>query len=177
MTMSREAIGIPRKNLMYNQSVNNEDSQEKMKTIRALSELMDSRFMGPFGIRFGLDGVLGLIPIVGDIVTTFISLYLMLTAARLGATPVTLIRMALNVLIENMMNVFPFVGDAFDFWWKSNLRNTAIMEAQLLKPEKVSASSRAIVMGLILLFFAVIFLMVYLSLMIFQFFIGLLSSL
>jgi hypothetical protein len=136
---------------------------------------MDSKFEGPFGIRFGLDGILGFVPFVGDIVTTLISFSILVAAARLGATPSTLIRMAGNILFENLIDMIPIFGSLFDFWWQSNNRNMKILEAQMLHPERVSVSSRIIVLTVILIGFVFLFFLVYLSWMILQFFIHLLS--
>ena len=85
----------------------NAEDQDRLQRLKILSEVMDSKFEGPFGIRFGLDGILGFVPFVGDIVTTLISFSILVTAARLGATPSTLLRMAGNILFENLIDMIP----------------------------------------------------------------------
>ncbi len=153
----------------------NKNDQKKLEQLRTLSVLMDSRFEGPFGIRFGLDGILGFVPFIGDIVTTTISFYLLVEAASLGATPATLIRMAMNIFFENFVDMVPVLGSFFDIYFKANNKNVKILEAQLAHPEKTSRASRIIllliILGLLILFFA----MVYISWMILQLLIGLLS--
>lgn len=136
---------------------------------------MDSKFEGPFGIRFGLDGILGFVPFIGDIVTSLISFSILVSAAQMGATPSTLIRMSLNILFENLIDMIPFVGSVFDFWFQSNNRNMKILQLQMENPEKASVTSRIVVLSVVFLMLIILFTMVYLSWMILQFFIGLLS--
>jgi hypothetical protein len=153
----------------------NEEDKKSLQRVRLLSELLDSKFEGPFGIRFGLDGILGFVPFVGDIITTLLSFSVLVVAARLGAGPATLLRMGMNILFENLIDMIPFVGNVFDFWFQSNNRNLKILEAQLRYPEKTSVTSRILLLGVMLLIFIVLFTVVYLSWMVLQFFIGLIA--
>ena len=151
------------------------DDQVKLQQLKKLSDLLDTRFEGPFGIRIGLDGILGLVPFVGDIITTLLSFSILVSAARIGAAPSTLVRMALNILFENLIDMIPVLGSLFDFFWKANVRNIKILESQLENPRSVTVSSRIIVLTLILFLFIIMFLMAYLSWMVIQFFVGLIS--
>lgn len=153
----------------------NEEDKKSLQRVRMLSELLDSKFEGPFGIRFGLDGILGFVPFIGDIITTLLSFSILVSAAQLGATPATLIRMAMNILFENLIDMIPILGSVFDFWFQANNRNLKILEAQLAHPEKTSVTSRVILLGIILVIFISLFMVVYLSWMMLQFFIGLIS--
>ncbi|MFZ4573952.1 MAG: DUF4112 domain-containing protein [Phycisphaerales bacterium] len=93
-----------------------------------LATLMDSQIELPgTGLRIGLDPLLGLIPGVGDVVTTFVSLYIVYEARKLGATDAQVRAMLLNVLIDFAIGEIPVLGDLFDFAFKANLRNLAIM--------------------------------------------------
>ena len=136
---------------------------------------MDSKFEGPLGIRFGLDGILGFVPFIGDIATTLVSFSILVSAAQMGATPSTLIRMSMNILFENLIDMIPFAGSIFDLWFQSNNRNMRILEKHLENPQKASVTSRVVVLALVLAILIILFLMIYLSWMILQFFIGLLS--
>lgn len=160
---------------MYTGPVKKEDDLQKIQRLKILSELMDSKFEGPLGIRFGLDGILGFVPFIGDIVTTLVSFSILVSAAQMGATPSTLIRMAMNILFENLIDMIPFAGSLFDFWFQANNRNMRILELQLENPRKASTTSRFIVLAVILLILVALFLTIYLSWMVLQFFIGLLS--
>jgi hypothetical protein len=155
--------------------VMNEEEQTRLQRLKILSELMDSKFEGPFGIRFGLDGILGFVPFIGDIFTTLVSFSILVAAAQMGATPSTLIRMAWNILFENLIDMIPIFGSFFDIYWKSNNMNMKILEAQLIHPERVTVTSRIVVLLLILGVFVVLFTLIYLSWMMIQFFVHLLS--
>lgn len=162
--------------MVYTESVTDQNHREALQRLQKLSELMDSRFKGPLGIRIGLDGILGLVPFAGDFITTLISLGLVVSAARLGASPLTLLRMGLNILVENVVGLLPFVGDVFDILWKANLRNVKLLEEQLRNPVRTSLVSRLVVLVLIFLILGSLFLFLWLSWMIIQFFVGLLSG-
>ena len=116
--------------------------QNQVQEVRKLAELLDSRFQGPFGFRFGLDGLLGLIPGIGDLITTGISLLILGKAADMGCPPSTLLRMSWNIAFENIIDTIPLVGNVFDFMWKSNLKNLALLESHLRNPAKQARSSR-----------------------------------
>jgi hypothetical protein len=93
-----------------------------------MSRLMDSAFSIPgTNIRFGLDPLLGLLPGLGDTITTFISVLLIAQSARYGVPKVVLTRMALNALLNAGIGAIPVVGDAFSFWFKSNDKNYELL--------------------------------------------------
>jgi hypothetical protein len=123
---------------------------KKVDKLKALSILLDSQFTGPFGIKFGLDGIIGLIPGIGDLITTTMSVYILFQAATLGCTPATLTRMGLNIVIENIVDIIPIFGHLFDFFWKSNNKNIALLDQHLINPRAVTLKSRIILSGLIL---------------------------
>ena len=96
---------------------------------------MDSRFELPgTGLRFGLDPLVGLIPGIGDAMTTVVSLYIISLAGRCGLPRITVARMALNVLIDMLLGAVPLVGDAFDVWWKANQKNARLLAARVSDP-------------------------------------------
>jgi hypothetical protein len=94
--------------------------------------------------RFGLDPLIGLIPGAGDVAAALLSGYALLVAARLGAPPAVLVRMVGNIAIDTVVGAIPVVGDAFDFGWKSNRRNLALLERYERSPAAVARGSRAI---------------------------------
>ena len=86
-----------------------------------LSHYLDGLFRVPFtGWRFGLDALIGLIPNVGDTLTSFASFYILLAGVRYGVPKITLLRMAFNIGLDYLVGMIPFIGDAFDFVWKAN---------------------------------------------------------
>lgn len=121
------------------------NQQDTIHHLRSLSKTLDSRFKGPMGTSFGIDGLLGLIPGIGDIITTSISIYIIAQAAALGVGASTLIRMAFNVGIENLFDMIPVLGNFFDFYWKSNLKNMVLLEKHLAEPTRETIKSRMIV--------------------------------
>lgn len=89
-----------------------------------LSYYLDGFFKVPgTGWKFGLDSLIGLIPNVGDTLTSFASFYILLAGVRYGVPKITLLRMAFNIGLDYLVGTIPFIGDAFDFFWKSNKRN------------------------------------------------------
>ena len=97
--------------------------------LRRLAWLIDGAFKMPgTRFRFGLNSVIGLLPIGGDAVLGAISLYIIYEAARLGVPRHKLARMAANVGIEVLGGSVPILGDLFDMALKANLRNLAIIE-------------------------------------------------
>lgn len=97
------------------------------------SRLMDTSIRLPGGFRIGLDGIIGLVPGVGDAATGLVSLWLLSEARREGLPKSALVRMGGNILIDTTLGAVPVVGDLFDFFWKSNMRNLRIIEKHRLK--------------------------------------------
>jgi hypothetical protein len=112
--------------------------------LKKLSQLLDSKFEGPLGVRFGIDGILGLFPIIGDLVTSGLSLYIIMRAASLGCGPSTLVRMGGNVFIDNLADGVPLLGNFFDFYWKANDRNMRLLENHLRDPKAATWKSRLV---------------------------------
>lgn len=106
--------------------------EQTLKRLEALATLMDSAFVIPgTGVRMGLDGLIGLVPVLGDIVTTAISSYILYEARRLGVSKFTLARMAGNVAVDGVIGAIPIVGDMFDIAFRANRRNVRILRAHL----------------------------------------------
>jgi hypothetical protein len=108
-------------------------SPEKMvPELELLAQWMDSAFRIPgLGVRVGLDPLIGLIPGLGDALSSFISLYLVASANRLGLPRITLLRMTLNLLLDVTIGSLPLVGDVFDVYWKANMRNMQLLRRHL----------------------------------------------
>ena len=98
------------------------------RELEVISQLMDNQFRVPvIGWRFGLNAVIDLIPQVGDIATTIIALYILVSAVRYRVPKITLLRMGLNIAIYFIGGLVPFAGDLFDAWWKPNIRNIDLL--------------------------------------------------
>lgn len=109
-----------------------------LNRIRKLSRLMDTAIRIP-GTRFriGLDPIMGLIPGAGDLVSTAFSAYIIYLATRFGIPGKDLRKMLFNIGLEAAVGTVPLVGDMFDAYYKSNIRNLAILEQhlQVVDPE------------------------------------------
>jgi uncharacterized protein DUF4112 len=109
---------------------------DRIARIDALATLMDTAFVIPgTEIRFGLDALIGLIPGIGDAITTVISLFIVREARALGAPPLLVARMIANVALDGMVGAVPLVGDAFDVAFRANRRNMALLRQHLDKVE------------------------------------------
>jgi hypothetical protein len=109
-------------------------AEEELARLEWLADLMDSRFIIPgTNIRFGLDGLIGLVPGIGDVISALISFYLISRAAELGLSPWIKLRMVWNVLLDTVVGAVPVLGDAFDVGFKSNRRNIALVRRALRK--------------------------------------------
>jgi hypothetical protein len=106
--------------------------EERLARIDALSVLLDTAFVIPgTNIRFGLDALIGLVPGIGDAVTTVMSLYIVNEARALGAPRLLIARMLANVALDGFVGAIPLVGDAFDVVFRANRRNMALLLAYL----------------------------------------------
>jgi len=96
-------------------------------------------------LRFGLDPILGLIPGVGDAAGAVLAGWILVEAIRLGASRATLIRIVGNLALDAVVGAVPVLGDIFDFAWKANLRNVALLERHLAAPERAERADRSFV--------------------------------
>jgi hypothetical protein len=104
------------------------DADERLRWVEHVARLMDSQFRLPgTRFRFGLDPLLGLLPVVGDLSSTIVSVALLLTMMRHGASGAVVVRMGLNILIDTVVGAIPLIGNVFDFAYKSNERNVALL--------------------------------------------------
>lgn len=101
-----------------------------------LSWLLDNSIRLPGGYRIGLDGFIGLIPGLGDFVSGLLSSLIIITANQQGVPRTILFRMFINVLIDTVLGSLPLVGDAFDFIWKSNQKNSELLAVYEKSPQK-----------------------------------------
>jgi hypothetical protein len=79
-------------------------------------------------IRFGLDAIVGLIPGLGDLVTSAMSFLIVFAAWQRGLPRVTVARMVGNIAVDTLLGAMPIVGDLFDLAWKSNKKNMALLK-------------------------------------------------
>lgn len=103
----------------------------RIADVEALARWLDYAFVLPGGFRYGLGGIIGLIPGIGDIFDAILSLYIVARAVQLGIPRVTLTRMVVNVGIETAAGMVPFLGAIFDTVFKANRRNYQLLKSHL----------------------------------------------
>jgi hypothetical protein len=106
-----------------------EANARTLAALRKWSVMLDSAFRVPgTKLTFGLDPIIGLIPGLGDLTTPFFAAILLLHAVRFRIPRVIQLRMLINAVIDLAIGAIPFLGDFFDFGWKANVRNLALLE-------------------------------------------------
>jgi hypothetical protein len=110
------------------EGVSRQRSVEIEKSLDQLSTVLDGMFRIPgVGWRFGLDAIVGLIPGVGDTLTSLFSFYILAAGVRYRVPKITLLRMGLNLGIDYLVGSVPLLGDLFDAAWKANEKNVELI--------------------------------------------------
>src|ERR1700736_6749061 len=108
--------------------------EQRLARLDAVAKLLDIAFILPgTKIRYGIDGVIGLIPVVGDIIATALSLWLVREARALGAPRAVTARVLGNVAVQGVVGTVPVAGDAFDVLFRANMRNMRILRRWMEK--------------------------------------------
>lgn len=118
-----------------------ETKQIQYNRLKNMTKWLDTKFEGPFGWRFGLDPLIGLVPVLGDLVTVCFSIYILLNAFLLGCSYAVFFRMLLNIAIEFIVELIPFFGQVFDFFWKANTKNLKLLDLHMMNPNKAHRHS------------------------------------
>lgn len=106
--------------------------EQRMARLEAVAKLLDVAFLVPgTNIRYGIDGLIGLIPVVGDIIATALSLWVVREARALGAPWHITARMLGNVAVQGTIGAIPVAGDAFDVLFRANMRNARLLRRWL----------------------------------------------
>jgi len=104
---------------------------EVEESLDNLAYYLDGLFRVPgTGWKFGLDGLIGLVPNVGDTLTSVASFYILVAGVRYGVPKITLLRMAMNIAVDYLLGSVPVIGDAFDFVWKANQMNMDLIRTR-----------------------------------------------
>ena len=108
--------------------MSHEDTARTMRRLKIIARLMDNAWAIPFtNFRVGLDPLIGLLPVGGDVVGCAVSLYIVQQAYKLGAPRQVLLRMLANVAIDSGLGMVPVAGDAFDAMFKANIMNYELL--------------------------------------------------
>jgi len=126
------------------------EPNESLRRARVVATVLDDAIRIPgTNIRFGLDPVIGLVPGLGDLLGGAASAYIILEAARAGASASILVRMAANVGIDTLIGALPLIGDLFDFAWKSNARNVRLLARHVDAPVETRRASTALLVAVL----------------------------
>jgi len=119
------------------------ERQRAKKRLERVAWYLDNSIPIPgLDARIGIDGLIGLLPGIGDTLGALLSSYLLGEAARLGAPKSVLVKMAFNIALDALVGAIPVLGDLFDFVWKANQRNVDILNQYLDRPRKTVVTSR-----------------------------------
>jgi hypothetical protein len=130
-----------------------------LKRIRMVGKLLEGIIAVPgTDKKIGLDPIIGLLTGGGDSVGFVMSAYILVESLRFKLPKETLLRMLTNVAIDAVVGAVPFLGDVFDFFWKSNSKNIRLLEAHLADPKEQTAADRGFVL-LVLVALGLIFAM------------------
>ena len=116
------------------------DRLRRLAALQRVAQLLDSAFLVPgTSYRIGLDPILGLIPGLGDLVSPLFTIAVLWQARDLGVPRIVQLRMIVNVAIDALVGAVPVLGDLFDFAWKANARNLALLDRHAAAPRGASA--------------------------------------
>ncbi len=140
-----------------------EDQEEKNQKLVRYADLLDTRFRIPgTSITFGLDFIIGLFPVVGDIFSLILSGGLVVMMVRRGASGKALSLMMVNIALDTTIGAIPFVGDLFDLFFKANRRNLDLFQDHF-EEGKYQGSARPVILTLILIIVVLIALVIWLT--------------
>lgn len=101
---------------------------ERLKWVDTMARLMDNQFALPgTSFRFGLDPLLGLLPVAGDLASFAMSAVIVLTIAKHGASGKLVALMLVNIALDAIIGSIPVLGSIFDFAYKANERNVRLL--------------------------------------------------
>lgn len=132
------------------------------RELEVLTQIMDNQFRIPvLGWRFGLNAIIDLIPEFGDIITTIVAFYILVSAVRYRVPKITLLRMGITIAIYFIGGLIPFFGYLFDVWWKPNVRNLKLLRERATVSGEQARRGRSsdwafvgLIMGIVVTLFA-----------------------
>jgi Domain of unknown function (DUF4112) len=149
--MGVEALVTMRKPLTRLRTLTPQQEQ-RLSGLRRIAELLDNAFQVPgTTYRVGLDPILGIIPGLGDLISPLFTIGMLLQARQLAVPKVVQARMIINVAIDTLVGVVPVVGDLFDFAWKANKKNLALLELHAREERRGTPGDYAFVTLMIVL--------------------------
>jgi hypothetical protein len=142
------------------------DRSRALGEVEFLAWLLDNSIPvpGTGGRRFGIDALIGFVPVIGDMFGGLMSLVVIWRGSRMGLPRVVVLRMLTNAAVDFVVGAIPFAGDAFDLWFKVNERNLGLIRRHLERPETSTRNDWLVVIGFLaiiaLMFAAAVWLLV-----------------
>ena len=138
-------------------------SKPDLKWIRRISQLLDSKFRIPStSIRFGLDPIFSIIPGLGDLGTYVVSLMIVYTVRKNGASGELVMKMLINASLDALIGSIPILGTIFDVWYKSNEKNLRLVQ-EYYEEGKHQGSGRGLLFLVILIVISIIAALIYIA--------------
>jgi hypothetical protein len=126
----------------YDGEIPSSVDEAALRRMEAVAHALDESIRIPgTGVSVGIDPVLGVLPVTGDLVSAGISLYIVAESANLGVPYTTLLRMVANIGIDVVGGSIPAVGTLFDSFWKANRRNVGHALAELAESHTEGSNS------------------------------------
>lgn len=124
--------------------------EQRLEGLRRIAQLLDNAFVVPgTSYRVGLDPILGVLPGLGDLISPLFTIGVLLQARALGVPKVVQGRMMINAGVDALLGTVPVIGDLFDFAWKANAKNLALLELHAREERSGSAGDYAFVVLMI----------------------------
>lgn len=132
-----------------------EQNEEKLLRLKLLSNRLDEIITIPrTKYKIGIDPIIGTIPIIGDLLGSIISIYILYSGSKMGLSSRIIAKMSLNIGFDFVLGLIPIIGDIFDMGWKANKRNVKLIENNINKYDENIALNNLIVATLITLILA-----------------------
>ena len=150
-----------------------EAERQVRSRLNFLAWLLDSSIPIPgTSLTIGLDALIGLFPVVGDLIGVLASSYILAEANRMGVGRTILARMAFNVAIEGVIGIVPVAGDVFDAAWKANQKNVRLLNAWAERPHQTRRASGLFLAGLTVALVAFLVACTYLTYLLLRWLVG-----
>jgi Domain of unknown function (DUF4112) len=134
------------------------DRSRALTEVEALAWLLDNSIPvpGTGGRRLGIDALVGLVPVFGDLVSGGLGLFVVWRGSRMGLPRVVVARMLANSAIDFVIGSIPVIGDAFDLWFKANTRNLGIMRRYVEQPDTSTRNEWLVISALVGILIAIV---------------------
>ena len=134
------------------------DRARALAEVETLAWLLDNSIPvpGTGGRRLGIDALIGLVPVMGDVVSAGMGLFVVWRGSRMGLPRIVVARMLTNSAVDFLIGSIPVIGDAFDLWFKANTRNLGIIRRHLEQPDRSTRNEWLVLGTLVAILLAIV---------------------